>query len=105
MLWAAGFEGELEAHWKLNETSGTSAADSSGNGRTGTVTGTSTWVAAVLNNGFSFNGSTKIQATGLMGNPRNVSVAAWANLTTADSAVPKSSASATTSSCGSTSQV
>ena len=55
-------------------------------GRTGTVTGTSTWVSAVLNNGFSFNGSTKIQATGLMNNPRNVSVAAWANLTAADSA-------------------
>jgi hypothetical protein len=85
VIWAALGEGKLEAYWKLNETSGTSAADSSGNSRTGTVTGTSSWVAAVLNNGFSFNGSTKIQATGLMGNPRNVSVAAWANLTTADS--------------------
>ena len=31
LLWAAGFDGDLEAHWKLNETSGTSAADSSGN--------------------------------------------------------------------------
>lgn len=84
VLWASLFEGRLEAHWNLNETSGTSAADSSGLGRTGTVTGTSSWVAAVLNNGFAFNGSTKIQATGLMGNPRNVSVAAWANLTAAD---------------------
>jgi hypothetical protein len=82
--WAALFDGKLEAQWKLNETSGTSAADSSGNSRTGTVTGTASWVSAVLNNGFSFNGSTKIQATGLMGNPRNVSVAAWANLTTTD---------------------
>lgn len=83
--WAAGMEGKQEAWWKLNETSGTSASDSSGNSRTGTVTGTTSWVSGVLNNGFSFNGSTKIQATGLMGNPRNVSVAAWANLTTADS--------------------
>ena len=78
------FDGKLEAQWKLNETSGTSASDSSGNSQTGTVTGTASWVSAVLNNGFSFNGATKIQATGLMGNPRNVSVAAWANLTTAD---------------------
>jgi hypothetical protein len=86
VLWAAGDEGQLEAYWKLNETSGPSASDSSGNSRTGTVTGTSTWATAVLNNGFTFNGSTKIQASGLMGNPRNISVAAWANLTTADTA-------------------
>jgi len=85
VLWAGSFDGQLEAHWKLNETSLTTAADSSGNGRTGTVTGTASWVAAVLNNGFSFNGATKIQATGLIGNPRNISVAAWANLTTPDS--------------------
>jgi hypothetical protein len=85
VLWTASFEGDLEAQWKLNETFGTSAADSTGNGRTGTVTGTSSWVSAVLNNGFSFNGATKIQATGLMNSPRNVSVAAWANLTAADS--------------------
>ena len=80
---------QTRSQWKLNETSGTSASDSSGNSRTGTVTGSSSWVAAVLNNGFSFDGATKIQATGLMGNPRNVSVAAWAKLTTADSSAPK----------------
>ena len=72
------------AHWRLNETSGTSAADSSGFNRTGTVTGTATWTSAVRNNGFSFNGSTQIQATGLLGSHANLTVAAWANLTTAD---------------------
>jgi len=35
------------AHWKLNETSGSSASDSSAYGRSGTVTGTSTWSSAV----------------------------------------------------------
>src|SRR3954469_70333 len=84
VLWAASFDGSLEAQWKLNETFGSFASDSSGNGRTGTVTGTTSWVPGMLNNGFSFNGATKIQATGLMGNPRNVSIAAWAKLTTAD---------------------
>jgi Concanavalin A-like lectin/glucanases superfamily len=74
----------LTAHWKLNETSGTTAADSSGFFHTGTVTGTATWANGILNNGFQFNGSTKIQATGLLGNPKNVTLAAWANLTTAD---------------------
>lgn len=75
----------LIAHWKLNESSGTTAADSSGNGRTGTVTGTSTWSAAIIANGFQFNGATKIQATGLLGSPANVTLAAWANLTAIDS--------------------
>ncbi len=74
----------LVAHWKLNESSGTSAADASGSGYTGTVTGTGSWVAGYINNGFSFNGSTKIQAAGLMGNPANVTLAAWVNLTTTD---------------------
>lgn len=76
-------EYSTSAHWKLDETSGTTAADSSG-GNTGTVTGTATWTSAVINNGFSFNGSTKIQASDLIGNPSNVTVAAWANLTSAD---------------------
>lgn len=39
----------LLAWWKLDETSGTVAADSSGNGRHGTVTGTASW-----NNGDGF---------------------------------------------------
>jgi hypothetical protein len=73
-------------HWKLNESSGTSAADASPFGRTGTVTGTSTWTAGMLNNAFQFNGSTKIQVTGLLNSPKSVSAAAWVNLTTADSA-------------------
>ncbi len=84
IAWAAGLDRTLVAHWKLNETSGTTAADSSGFDRTGTVTGTATWVPAVRKNGFQFNGATKIQATGLLGTPKNIAVAAWANLTAAD---------------------
>ena len=85
LSWAAGLDKTLVGHWKLNESTGTSAADSSGLSTSGTVTGTATWVSAVLNNGFQFNGSTKIQVSGLLSNPKNLSVAAWANLTTADS--------------------
>jgi hypothetical protein len=84
LAWAAGLDRTLVAHWRLNETSGTTAADSSGFDRTGTVTGTATWTPAVRNNGFSFNGSTRIQATGLLGNHANLTVTAWANLTAAD---------------------
>ncbi len=72
------------AYWKLDEASGTTAYDSSYTGKTGTVIGTANWVAGMHDNGFQFNGATKIQATGLMGSPQNVSVAAWANLTQTD---------------------
>ena len=74
----------ISAQWKLDESSGTTAADATGFGNTGTVIGTASWVSAIRNNGFSLNGSTYIQATGLIGTPTNVSLAAWANLTAAD---------------------
>ena len=41
----------LVGWWKLDETSGTSAADSSGNGNTGTLTNGPTWTAAGADNG------------------------------------------------------
>jgi hypothetical protein len=85
LAWAVGDVDQLVAHWKLDETSGTTAADATGNGHTGTVTGTANWTSAVRKNGFSFNGSTKIQASGLLNNPRNITVAAWVDLTAADS--------------------
>lgn len=44
---------DLVGWWKLDETSGTVAADSSGNGRDGTVTGTATWNGG---DGFTFSG-------------------------------------------------
>jgi hypothetical protein len=44
---------DLVAWWKLDETSGTVAADSSGNGRNGTVTGTASWNGG---DGFTFSG-------------------------------------------------
>jgi RHS repeat-associated protein len=75
------------AEWKFDEATGTAAADSSGYDHTGTVTGTDTdnWVAGHDGNAFAFDGTTEIDADGLMGESPNVSIAAWANLTTADS--------------------
>ena len=75
----------VSGHWKLDESSGTTVSDSSGFSNSGTVSGTAIWSPAINNNGFSFNGSTKIQVAGLMSSPSNISVAAWANLTVADS--------------------
>jgi hypothetical protein len=47
----------LVGWWKLDETSGTVAADSSGNGNNGTVNGTATWVAGTINGALQFDGS------------------------------------------------
>ncbi len=71
-------------HWKLNETSGMTAADSSTCENTGTVTGTASWISAIRNNGFDLNGSTKIQANSELGNPANVSMAAWVDVDALD---------------------
>ena len=49
----AGLDTGLLGWWKLDETSGTVAADSSGNGRDGTVNGTATWNGG---QGFTFSG-------------------------------------------------
>ena len=50
---------ELEAQWKLNETSGTSAADSTGHRANRHGDGHHVLGVRVLNNGFSFNGVDK----------------------------------------------
>lgn len=54
---ASGVEGDLTSDlvgwWKLDESSGTVATDSSGNGRHGAVTGTASWNGG---DGFTFSG-------------------------------------------------
>ena len=42
--------GSPVAHWKFDETSGTSASDSSGNGRTGTLVNGPIWTAGKVGN-------------------------------------------------------
>ena len=46
------------AWWKFDETSGTTAADSSGHNHNGTVAGTPQWVAGKVNGALDFDGST-----------------------------------------------
>lgn len=49
----------LEGWWKLDDGSGSSAADSSGNSRTGTLQNSPSWVGGRINGGVDFNGSTQ----------------------------------------------
>ncbi len=46
----------LVGYWKFDETSGTSAADSSGSGNTGTVNGGAVWTTGKTNGALSFDG-------------------------------------------------
>jgi hypothetical protein len=76
------------ASWKFSEGSGTSAADSSGQGHTGTLNGGTTWVAGVSGSAPQFDGSSGYVSAGwnqLSANaPRTIST--WFKTTsTADS--------------------
>ncbi len=75
----------LVGHWKLDETSGNVAADSSGLGRNGTVVGTPVWSSGAINNALQVDPSTYMQVPSLIGAPKNLTLAAWANLTGIDS--------------------
>ena len=71
----------LIAYWSFDETSGTSVADRSGNGNTGTLTGGASFTTGKINNGVNLNGSgswVNIPNKTLTG---NFTLAGWVNLT------------------------
>ncbi len=47
---------DLVAHWRFDETSGTTASDSSGNGLNGTLGGDPQWVAGTIGGALEFDG-------------------------------------------------
>jgi len=47
---------DLVGYWKLDETSGTTAYDASGNGQDGTLNGDPQWVAGILGGALEFDG-------------------------------------------------
>ncbi len=85
IAWAAVGGEQLLLHWKLDETSGTNAADASTFGRTGSVTGTASWVAGRRDGAIDLNGTTKVEITSLLGEPTSFTIAGWAKLDAADS--------------------
>jgi len=56
MSMAVNASADLVAHWRLDETSGTTAADSSGNGLNGTLGGDPQWVAGKIGGALEFDG-------------------------------------------------
>ena len=77
--------------WKLDEASGTSAADSSGNAITGTLVNTPSWVSGKINNALSFD-RTAYEHVTLASNAAldmgsgSFTFAAWINPSTYDTA-------------------
>jgi hypothetical protein len=71
--------------WKFDESTGSTAADSSLLGRNGTVVGTPSWVVGKIDNAIQLNGSNRVEVNSLMGSPKNVTLSGWANLTGVDS--------------------
>ncbi|GIH22788.1 hypothetical protein Aph01nite_10980 [Acrocarpospora phusangensis] len=70
----------LEGHWKFDETSGTTVADSSGRGRTGTATGM-TWDEGWVGGAGSFTGTGHVSTAGpAIRTDQSFTVAAWLRL-------------------------
>jgi beta-galactosidase len=65
----------LLAWWKMDETGGTTASDSSGNGRNATVNG-ATFTSGYLSNALHFNGASNV-ATFASTDSTQITVAAW----------------------------
>ncbi len=73
-------EAELVGWWKLDEGSGTAAADSSGYGNDGTLEGSAAWDAGNFGNAVLFEGSSWIELPPAAWDPieKHVTVAFWA---------------------------
>ncbi len=70
----------LVGHWKLDEVSGTTAYDSSGNGNNGTLQNTPTWTSGRIGGALVFNGtSSQYVDTPSFTLPSNISFCAWTN--------------------------
>jgi hypothetical protein len=71
----------LVLYWKLDETSGSTASDSSGNGNSGTLLSGATWTTGKVNGGLSLNGASQyaISSTNLSSQfaGGNVTIALW----------------------------
>lgn len=75
---------DVIGHWTMDEGSGTSLADSSGQGRDGIISG-ATWASGIGSYGLSFDGIDDIVTiAGLMGSPANITVSGWTKLTSVD---------------------
>ena len=76
-LWPLSSEASLQLWWKLDSSSGTTATDSSGNGRNGTLTNGPTWVTGKRGNGVNCDGSNDHVLASYTAPNSALSVALW----------------------------
>lgn len=73
----------LISHWKFDEGIGTTVADPIG-GNNGVINN-ATWTAGKLGGGLNFDGiDDDVQIPGLLGQPQDITISAWANLSAKD---------------------
>jgi hypothetical protein len=68
----------LAGHWPFDEGSGTAAADTSGNGHNGVVSG-ATWTTGKVNSALNFNGASSIVTTSTIALGNTFTISAWVN--------------------------
>ncbi|MGG4144057.1 LamG-like jellyroll fold domain-containing protein [Paenibacillus algorifonticola] len=81
-LGGGGPVSDVVAQYLFNETSGTSAADASGNGKTATLSGGITWAAGHASNAVNFNGTTGYGSlpAGIVSSLNDFTIATWVKL-------------------------
>lgn len=82
--------GDLEGRWRLDEGTGTSAGDSSGNGNTGTLVNGPAWVAGQAGQALSFDGVDDYVTCGTTGMPAanaSQTISWWMNYASVPSSV------------------
>lgn len=82
------FKPSVAGGWSMEEASGTTTADFSGNNITGTLTGSPAWTSGVVGNALSFNGTNHVRmnngsVTGPLKPALPVTVAAWVKINSA----------------------
>ena len=70
----------VDVYYRFDETTGTTAADSSGNAKNGTLTNGPTWVAGRVNNCISFDGVDDYVSVPNLGQYTAITIASWVNL-------------------------
>nr|WP_233566685.1 DUF5695 domain-containing protein [Cohnella endophytica] len=74
---------EVIANYLFNESTGTTAADSSGNGKNATLTGGTSWVAGHAGNALGLNGTNAYASlpSGIVSNVNDFTISTWVKLT------------------------
>jgi hypothetical protein len=76
----ASADTSLVGWWTLDSFSGSTTADSSGNGNTGTDSGSAVTATGQIGQAWAADGSSVITVPGLLGQPSSVTLSTWVNL-------------------------